>query len=793
MDSWKAEGNYARFWGLTLALYIAVTGTLVVTSGFLPYGTDNNETFSSLLHARQMSIYGFSSFHGLTNETASPEPNAQAYLYTHQGNFPRLFAYALYQLGAKTAPSQIVITTYTIGLAGMLLAYNFMATRVSPLFGFLFCALLTTDYLLSLQWLVNTWRVWHLPLFFLPLLFADRMLAGKPVRPAIGLALAFAVLFYFELIFALFVASMFALYAAFMMWRRPGRLLAAWAVATLGAVAAAATLAAQIAAQFGWDIFIKDLTYTFVSRNRAPQEELAFREEVLAFMHQHKIVFWDNFSRVDSHFYRPIYAVAGFLRSSFQTIPQALVAISLVLSSAIFVRLVGSIVGTWGGTPLFSVLYRKISGSDAAAVLLPFFASFAAVTISGGKALGVIAERFSVISSPTIPFVAAAVALAAPAIYAARRPAALIETFAFSSFAGALAVFYFWEHPLRTGFAAGAILIVCVLGLCVLLWHVVAKMQPTIGQTAGAAASLVMACIAVRIPSVVSGPDYTEQLNLELVRNFGGITLWLIAIIATGILAALVSIGRFEEIVGDISLQRLWPYALSGLLAFAIVQQLAGGYVLTAYQVRNAPFAVYLTSLVPATGLYVLIRITLGLHKNCFSVAALAAPIVIAFVAMWLAAQALYIRRIDPGRYTPLFQALQTLNASTVVSTYAIPVSFLTNTWSYYDHTFFQRRAWFDGRVIHPTSRDFRYLWLADGRTNPAYQKPEYFVCWLHLNFHDVPDRKKWQRCGHYPVIADIRNGQQMYLHHEEIARDATNDLWSIVKIDWLKSPIQQE
>jgi hypothetical protein len=41
-----------------------------------------------------------------------------------------------------------------------------MERRVSALFAFIFCCVLITDYIMSLQWLVNTWPVWHFFFFF---------------------------------------------------------------------------------------------------------------------------------------------------------------------------------------------------------------------------------------------------------------------------------------------------------------------------------------------------------------------------------------------------------------------------------------------------------------------------------------------------------------------------------------------------------------------------------------------------------------------------------------------------
>src|SRR5919109_997744 len=60
------------FRALTLILFCSVIFVLLFYCDFLPFGTDNNETFSSLLHAKNMYLHGISSTYGLTSETTSP-------------------------------------------------------------------------------------------------------------------------------------------------------------------------------------------------------------------------------------------------------------------------------------------------------------------------------------------------------------------------------------------------------------------------------------------------------------------------------------------------------------------------------------------------------------------------------------------------------------------------------------------------------------------------------------------------------------------------------------------------
>src|SRR6266850_120012 len=166
-----------RLVALVLA-YSLLYGSLLLATDFLPYVMDNNESFSSLWHARSLFEYGPGASRGLADEAFSPHAPAHPYVHTHQGNFPRLFALAIYALGARSIESQIVITTFTVGLGAILLLYGFFAKIAHPTFALLAAAVFMTDYLLFTQWHVVTYRVWYSFLLFCALYSIERAADG---------------------------------------------------------------------------------------------------------------------------------------------------------------------------------------------------------------------------------------------------------------------------------------------------------------------------------------------------------------------------------------------------------------------------------------------------------------------------------------------------------------------------------------------------------------------------------------------------------------------------------------
>ena len=113
-------------------VYVGLYGWLLVSTDALPYVYDNTETFSALWHAQNLYRFDFFKSWGLTDEAYGPDPAAHPFVHSHQGNFPRLFAFLIYVLGARTAESQIVVTTFTIGALAMFLAFTFFARRARP-------------------------------------------------------------------------------------------------------------------------------------------------------------------------------------------------------------------------------------------------------------------------------------------------------------------------------------------------------------------------------------------------------------------------------------------------------------------------------------------------------------------------------------------------------------------------------------------------------------------------------------------------------------------------------------
>lgn len=298
-----------------LVLYALIYGVLLYVTRGMPYVMDNNESFSSLWHAGNLYKYPLSDSLGLTDESYGTSALSHPYVYTHQGNFPRLFAYAIYVLGARTIESQIVVTTFTVGVIATLMAYKFFARISCALLALLCCFVFMTDYLLIGQWQVVTYRVWHEFFVFSSLLSV--LAVSNSGRTSRALIIGnFACLFYFEFVFVAFVTASSLLFALYIHWRRSRRLVEFLFLLAIGASVAIAALATQLIAYLGWSDFVRDAYFTVVARNRFLHDPLLL-QKMGEFFDSRNIVFWYNLE--DGAKFRTLpYFLASFFYYEFQ-------------------------------------------------------------------------------------------------------------------------------------------------------------------------------------------------------------------------------------------------------------------------------------------------------------------------------------------------------------------------------------------------------------------------------------------------------------------------------------------
>lgn len=773
---------------VVLATFAILYGTMLVTTDFLPYVTDNNESFSSLWHAYNLYHFDVRQSAGLTDETFSPHPEAHPFVHTHQGNMPRLFAFVLYVLGARSIEAQIGLTTLIVGTATVALAYQLFWRLVGPLFATVACLTLITDYLFFGQWAVVTYRIWHFFFVFGALLCAYEI-GGKAVRRwAICTVALFTLLFYYELVFAGFTTVFAGLFAGWRLRRQVKRLALTWAVQFAGMVTGVSVLIAQLTAHLGWEVAKEDFYLTFVARNAAATDP-ALREYMTEFFLSRNIIFWQNV--VDARTYR---TVEQFLLLLTTQHVQWYTPLLALLSAML---LLGWAAGM-AGDSLTDWLHRRFGHDGPAA--------------QGGSPPPAITAAMAEWCVVTVTVLGLSTAFLTLMIL--RDDSILGLPTSGASFGQ------------RTGGLGWLVVVGMLIVAGLAVWDGTRSWRLLARRVSGysparlvlAAAVLLSAISAIRGHSYLYLQSYAPLWNgvlqqlppQELVRPGAAILLGL------GVALAMAGPRRVLGVEASDRLRGIGPYLVCGAVAYTTVYLISPGYVMSGYLSRFAPLAVFVLNVALAVSLYVVVAATIHAIKlarerfaqaatppnQLIGAATLRAVLLVGgltfFVGFWLQVQILMISLMPPDSYAFLKLLGQPpLRGKTLFSNgYVAPMTVYTGEWGYTDTTLalWKLEATDIGYFVERGKGE--YMWLRDRKTNPAYLKPDLFVCVRPASvfalLQIVTDQaNEREGCGTIPLVAGAADGTQQHLYHEIVARDPSPmDSWAIVRMDWDYPPL---
>ena len=726
-----------------LGLYGALVVALLVASNGVPYVMDNNETWSNLGHAKNAVDYGFSKSAGLADEAheySGNRPEAHPLVHTHQGNFPRLLATGLYALGVETAAGQIAIISLTVGLAGFLLAYGFFRRALGAHIATLACLFMLTDYILFLQWQVNTWRVWQTVFLFGGLYCVERLGRERKSHFVLWLALfvVFASTFYSELIFASFVWVTCAVYALFRSWGRWKRLLAILCVLSAGAAMAAVVLALQLISYYGMDSLIQDAKYTISLRNIA--SDPAQRAEAIKFMQERNVLFLWNFNETDALSLRRIIDLALY-----------------------------SFVGSW--TPVFTSLV-----AIACAPAVWFWASqkalghgcrWPAISPSGWLACGNNLRLASII------FVWISLFLFINALLSSRIFGVVSE-----------------------GSLRGLSLILPAAAATFLVWRANRASQTTSLAQAGWGAYMAVSVALLAITYIVNFlnervmHEYLPLWKFLLNPTPLVIAAFLVVTSASATLCLRASPDKQARLAKAFS--RCLPILVSAACGFIFSALWAPGYLFTGYVDRSCPIASYLLYTLPALGVWSLLGAEgFSVSKTATKSNILNLSAAASVAATWLIIQARFIYIVPPtfASFTLEANKPEYQGAGVAASNYPVPFAFTCKGWAWMAED--QDTAMTLSQPA-PVQYNPRLFLIAEAGKAPKFARPDYF---LHIDqpwsLRHVtgraelvlsPDRRETQRP---PLIHYIESGSENAFQNKIVAEDPSRwKAWTLIKLD---------
>jgi hypothetical protein len=751
----------SRCLALLIALHLVLYGGLLIWSGGVPYVFDNNESFSSLIHAHNLYQFPLSDSMGLTDEAYGQAPEAHPFVYTHQGNFPRAFALVIYAAGARTIESQIIVTTLTVGSLAIFLIFRFFSLTTGPWFGLVATSVLMTDYLYFVQWHLNTFRIWHSVFLFGALLCVRALCLRPTTLQRAGTFLVFACLTYFEIAFALFVCATSWAYALFHCRRRWRDLLVAWFVPALGALAGACFLIAQIVAYMGWPAFLEDLSLTYSARNTAATGP-EYLERLRDFFDGHNLVFWYNLS--DSSAERSVDGVVrALVTTHLPTYTPILMLVVLIVVCGIGLRWVMSRVTTGD--------HRRTTRSN----LVPD------VPTGTGRALLLWLCWYRVL---------AALARWDPLFAATTNPGLA-------------------DPP--TGLLLGFLLLVCAVGLSM------SQVRLATGEWLGAGKLSVVQMAAAA--ALLLGVELVIETGWPMAESrYAGLwtVLWPGALRHRWLVSLVVAVTAFVSTTAIVdrrqpppAVTEVWPFLVSTLFGYAVAFLVFPGYVLSGYLVRQVPFVSFTIATLVSVAIYATAKMAVtGSGSPCawhwrtisawarggrgLNIGAAVAMIVVS--TAWIHTQAVYMRQMPPDQagYIQALRKPEYQGASFLVNNYAGPIAAMTGQWAYMGRPTGETGLRLTPSGYSMNSDAWANMWLADKRSNPDYHEPNYFLCTSNLVLTtvaaEVAQNRVYPRCTdeHLRLRREMEADPTGILAFTIVDRDpSVRDRWMIVKLEW--------
>lgn len=730
-----------------IVIYAVIYGWLLISTDFLPYVMDNNETFSSLWHARSMHDFGFSKTFGLADEVFSPHPAAHPYVHSHQGNFPRIFAWMIYELGASSAESQIIVTTSTVGLGTIILMFLFFTKIANPVFGFLVCFIFMTDYLLFAQWQVVTYRVWYGFLLFLGLWSVEQAINAQSKGWLWLLGVTAASLLYFELVFAAYAGLFSFFWLLARTYKKPLTLLkiALWMVG--GAAIGLSVFVAQAIGYLGLSNFLKDIHFTFSARNNI-DNMTNLNADIVPFYESLHVIFWHNLQDRSSF-------------SGWMPFIRSFTSFDWQIHTPLFSACLGVIL--LGG--IVSMLPQRLNNQDS----LLREKSIVSIDIFHSALMYILLSLNCFLLISNLNFVNGVL-----------NPDSPVFKITLGSVFGTL--LFVWASSAIAGRTP-------VIHIVILISTVV--------------------CVLINFPYFFD-QEYAP-LWQALQGNLNGVagqTMFVSSIIvALGWMSASASLKHPSYPAHN--LRGVFGYLCAGLLSYSIVFYLSPGYVYSGYLARLAPFTVFISDVLVALAIYITIaatyRFSLVVEADVYkyyrlSLCALSGGLASVFLGFWIALQLTYVRLMPPDHYSFL-KALSLppfVGASFVVNNYAAPVAAYTGNWAFFDPSISTGIQSYenDGAKL---SSDQKYLWFADRDTNPDYRRPRYYVCMIAQNPSTVLAKIKKMYgmgtdhlgCSRLQLVrlADGKDSPTLGLRLVAIDSEGLKhrgfDSWAIIEFDW--------
>jgi len=784
---------------VVLFFFIIFVSIIIYGNG-IPYVFDGNETFSSILHAKNLLTFDLLQSMGLADESGSPIAAGHPVVHTHQGNFSRLFAAVIYALGAKSPEAQIIVTTFTIGLGSIVLLFRAFRRHFTMGYVLAVMFLLMSDYVLFAQWQVVTYRVWHVAFLAAMLYAVTAHRASGNKRWLVASYFIWLGLFYYELVFAIFAAVSIGLWTLWLHRK------AIWGAVTLvgcqflGAVSGAAIVIIQLIGYLGWDGFREDLRLTYSARNAAQNLDVEGMKALLRpFFEDNNIAFFYNI--VDGSQYRSVsFVIEALYTWGISTYTPALAFIVTIL----FCTALYSVYCPEKGFVRFANLHVIAIAIITFLIWAAPGSSFVVLFVCLLIAVYLTSSRWSPVEVQSVTWQYSTLILTGPVA---------------ASFSFFLIGHSFWHHnATQSVFSAfmEVLVIFAVSGaICGALTRFISatKKDSLNLYVVIRTALIIVFILAISRFQGVLLPSGLENTWIEASTSIVGVGLQKIGLGGIVILLVYWSLGSLRERYEGRHLSTvkeafaLFACFIGGLGAALV---LFPGYVYSGYIIRYGPFLFLPITLGTAVGFYWLalgvpwarLRVAVGTSSGVRTLwrrpGEWGAALGFVFLCIFWGSVQLGNARIFPAdTFANLVNAIRTLPATTTIvsNSYAIPFATVTGNWAYLDQTFAT------GKILrtkdgYTRAIDGDYIWFADRKTNTDYKNPSHFICFTPRTYSIVEAKmlskgKPQNNCSQFGIVRLAEQKPDgIWPDDKIIAQDETGDnLWTIIELDQEHSP----
>ncbi len=697
----------------------------------------------------------WSTHFGLADEAFSPDPAAHPIIHTHQGNWPRVFTFILFALGARSAESQIIIHVFTVGLAAIWLMHRFLNQLTNSWFATVACLTFMSDYILFAQWQVVTYRIWHV-FFVFASLNCMHEIDGSNKKWKIAFILNFAAMYYGELVFAFYVSVWSLLYYFYLSSWNIFKVLKRGLLIAVSGMVSLSILFTQLSLYMGYKNAILDFSYTLMTRNSSGGN-LEVNQAIKEFYEKINVVFWNNI--VDA--------------SKFRTIPE-----------------------------FFSNIFTY--GFQVHTPILSLQALFALLCILICSLQTAINKHFVLLKNIKINHIIAITATTI-SIYLFMR-----TLFFDNKLLGVYQHQEFYAHIFATG-------VILLLPPSWLLSSMLSHISNPFGNKVSLIQVILINSFIVACAKLVDilPTYYLQHFSIVWFKHLSDHmpTIFWQLLSITLVFTCALNIALNQDFI----LQRFKTKAIFGFLAaaifgYAIVYVLSPGYIFSGYLSRNAPFIVFFIDVIMALLFWYIIesaimqfrlyqsyshlsKLTVNYIKSLYIFCLFGMLCLVSY--QWVYLQYKYYRIFPPTSFLFIkeLRKPEFKHKSIITNQYPLPFSYEAHNWAYNGTNY-------GAGALHITDKgyamqhDIEYFWYRNKSEHPAYMRPDYYVCFNPHSFgvainemRMMSSKARWcsnNRVVSQAIIANTFTDNDLRLRHTLIKSDMSKyDSWSIVKMDW--------